>query len=525
MGNQDLHGARPRLPRRTAPTRALPLAFLALVLAACSGPRIARDDSGGRDPLPTRQSQVPATGDGKHSKPVDRGADGRSDPTAQANAEREARIRRILSDGAQPPGETLAGESLHHGGASSPPIPDDGEGDFGPLPHFERFELVTAEASIRNATGDRPGNSWGGHQTRVLRMKNGDVYTAYLVTGASFDDSQWQLVRRDAAGWKRVASGPAGREPVNILRTPNEGVEVVAWPKGTPLLTSLDPTKGAIARRETKIPGRWETSHWPYNAAGIGHDGTLCALQSIQNLSPGAFHWACRSSPDGAWNFQRTSLVYRHSYTYVLPEGKRLTLVATRNVLWSTLGAARTPGAVEYAYNQVHAYSTADRGAAALAMTLVREEVPTPRYPEAVANGQVDAYLDTEGRLHVIYAVAGQSTAGMRQTRHALLANGRVIADVALPEVGYWRITQDSTGRFWALFGTGTRFAVYPALSVDGLQLGRPTVLDLGAEKVGYSGMAIAVPRAGVPLADVVDGGFPSGPFGERWVYFRLRLR
>ena len=59
----------------------------------------------------------------------------------------------------------------------------------------------------------------------------------------------------------------------------------------------------------------------------------------------------------------------------------------------------------------------------------------------------------------------------------------------------------------------------------DGLQLGDPTELDLGTEQVRYSGMAIAVPRAGVPLDDILDGVFPSGRFGERWVYFRLRLR
>ena len=517
---------RARVAWRHRNSRKTPLlfAFLALILAACAGPRIVSDDNG-RNSASVPSGPGPTTVGIQSGKPVDRGADGRSSPTAQANAERDERIRRILSEGAGPRVDTLDGGALQHGGARSPPIPDDSEGDVGPLPHFERFELVTADASVRNANGDRPGNSWGGHQTRVLRMQNGDVYTAYLVSGASFDDSQWQLVRRDDAGWKRVASGPAGREPVNILRTPKEGIEVVAWPKGAPLLTSLDLANGTIARREVKIPGRWQTSHWPYNAAGIGSDGTLCVLQSIQNLSPSAFLWACRSSPDGTWDFHKTPLEYRHCYAYVLPEGRRLTLVATRDVLWSTLGAARPPGAAEYVYNQIRAYSTTDRGTAALAPTLVREEVPTARYPEAVARGQIDAYLDTEGRQHVIYSVAGQSTAGVRQTRHALLINGQVTADVALPQEGYWRITQDSTGRFWALFGNGRRFAVYPALSADGLHLGPPTVLDLGAEQVRYSGMAIAAPRAGVPLGDNVDGAFPSGPVGERWVYFRLRLR
>ena len=407
----------------------------------------------------------------------------------------------------------------------SPPTPEETEGAVGSqLPRFERLELVTAEASIRSTSGDRPGNSWGGHQTRVLRMQNGDVYTAYLRTGATFDSSEWQLVRRDAAGWQQVASGLAGREPVNILRTPNDGVAVVAWPKGTPLLTMLDFSNGGSTLRQTQIPGQWETSHWPYNAAGIGRDGTLCALQSNQNLSPGAFSWACRSSPTGTWEFHKAALDYRYCYAYVLPDAKRLTLIATRDVLWQTLGYAKPPGAFDFAFNHVHAFGTSNRGTTALVPTLVRAEVPTAQYPAPLAFSQ-DAYLDTEDRLHVLYELTGQSTAGVRQTRHALIVNGEVIADVRLPEEGYWRLTQDSTGRVWALFGNGSRFAVYPALSADGLRLGRPTAVDIGSEQVRDSGMAIAAPRAGVPLDDIIDGGFPSGRLGERWVYFRLRLR
>jgi hypothetical protein len=356
-------------------------------------------------------------------------------------------------------------------------------------------------------------------------MGNGDVYTTYLTTGTAFDASHWHLARRTAERWEGVSSGLAGREPVNILRMPGDGIAVVAWPGGSPRLTIFEPVGAQLVRREDPIPGQWEVSHWPYNAAGVGVDGTLCLLQSSMKLLQGGLLWACRDARDGRWQFHRTPVGYRHCYAYVFPDGHRLTLVATRDVTWQTLGYLKPQGAIDYVFNQVHAFETLHRGVAGLAPILVREEVPTLQHPAAVANGQVDAYVDTQGRLHVLYTLNGQSTAGQAQTRHALIVDGHLVADVALPEQGYWRLTQDSTGAFWALYGQGRRFAVYPGLSEDGLQLGRPTELDLGDEQVRYSGMAIAAPRAGVPPADIVDGGLPSGRSGERWVYFRLRLR
>ena len=464
-------------------------AIAAMLAGACAVPRPADDGSArveAADAASARRSEGAVTG-----------------AASGERTEREARSA-SASRGAE---ATIAADD-------GPPV----------SPRFERFELVSSPVSIASASGDRPGNSWGGHQTRVLRLANGDVYTAYLTTGATFDASEWHLARRSEDGWQIVAGGLAGREPVNILRTSDSGVAVMAWPKAMPVLTTLDFSNGSSERRDTPVPGRWEASNWPYNAAGIGLDGTLCVLQSHLALVPGAVSWACRSPSDGTWEFRQMLLPHRYCYAFVLPEGRQLTIVAVRDVLWSTLGYAQPAGAFNFAFNESRVFSTPDYRTAAPAATVVREEVPTPAHPEAWAHAS-DSYRDDKGRLHVIYALSGQSTAGVKQSRHALLIDGRVAADVQLPEEGYWRITQDSTGAFWALYGTGGRFVVYPATSEDGMTLGPPTALDLRAEQIRYSGMAIAVPRAGVPLDDFVDGVFPSGRLGERWVYFRLRLR
>ncbi len=88
-----------------------------------------------------------------------------------------------------------------------------------------------------------------------------------------------------------------------------------------------------------------------------------------------------------------------------------------------------------------------------------------------------------------------------------------------------WRIiAQGPSGTAPVNLLQGPDGRLYIVAWPDGLQLGPPTKLPLPGYRIVYSGPAIGAPRGGVPLADYVDGVFPSGE-GEKWVYFRLRLR
>jgi hypothetical protein len=497
---------------------------IAVVAGACAAPEPAGLGRGGGG------SALPSSAPRGHTSTRAESSAERSSPSPVAAAAGGGGVTQ-RNDADTPPNRA-AGAAALDGTTSEGAAVEQVESPEGPaidskpaLPRFERFELVADGVSIADNIG-RPGNGWGVHQTRVLRLENGDVYTAYLTTGPTLDTSQWHLVRRGDAGWQAVASGLAGREPVNILRIADAGIALVAWPNHSPVLTTFAISNGRSLRSDTPIPGRWETETfvWPYNAAGVGSDGTICVLQSNSSLKPGFLLWACRSASDGSWEFRQTSLPYRYCYAIMFPKKTQLTLVAVRDVTWSALGYAKPAGAIDYSFTEVRAFATPDYRSTPLASSLVREELPTAAYPAPNVH-HVDAYMDSKGRLHVIYMLVGQGTLGMKQTRHAMLVDDKVVADVELPMDGFWRITQDTTGGFWALYGSGSRFVVYRGISEDGLTLGAPTELDIGGEQVRYAGMAIAAPRTGVPLDDVVDGVFPSGRLGERWVYFRVRLR
>ncbi len=84
------------------------------------------------------------------------------------------------------------------------------------------LEIVTDGA----ATGDG-GNSWGGHQTRIVHTRDG-VFTAYTVPGDGYTSREWRLAwRKEDGSWSVIAQGGAGREPVNLLASPDRTLNII----------------------------------------------------------------------------------------------------------------------------------------------------------------------------------------------------------------------------------------------------------------------------------------------------------
>ncbi len=117
--------------------------------------------------------------------------------------------------------------------------------------------------------------------------------------------------------------------------------------------------------------------------------------------------------------------------------------------------------------------------------------------------------------------------------RHAVMEKGRVTKTVELPDALsdtlrlpsgadqlYCRIIQDTAGRFYLI----TPRALVPCDSTDGTKPGTPVPLDLKGHEPEYSGIALAAPRGGTPLADAVDCVFPADK-GKKVVYIRVTLK
>jgi hypothetical protein len=387
-----------------------------------------------------------------------------------------------------------------------------------PQVHQTSLEIVTDSA----ATGDG-GNSWGGHQTRIVRTEDG-VFTAYTVEGGGYFTREWRLAwRQDDGTWPVVAQGLAGREPVNLLASPDGTLYVIGWPNGVGTMWSGKPESGTLAMTATTIPNV-ATGYWPYNSAGIDEVGDLCVLSSTGGEEPGgAFDWACYLPAQAGWITQTNELDYRYCYTYVFPDPDRqLSLVSTRDVRWEALGYQKPSGASDYVFNAFRYWRTSNIISETIQELSYAEEAPTDQYPAPDLNAQTDAYLDTNDRMHIIYWRYGASTEGSWQLRHrAVSPDGDLLYDVEMPgEIGGWcRIFQDSQEQFYILGSSGR---LYP-VGQDGIDLGPPIVLDLEGYEVEYSGFGVSVPRTGTPLSDVIDVVFPSDN-GTKWIYFQLDL-
>lgn len=397
--------------------------------------------------------------------------------------------------------------------------------------------VTCCEVIATNAAAGDGGNAWGGHQTRIVRTSAG-VFAAYTVAGADELHRRWRLVTRMEDGrWPVLAEGPSGREPMNLMAAPDGTLHIIAWPDGRPRLWSGLPKDGAVTMQEQAIDGPWVTSNWPYNAAGISERGDLALVQS-DGEAPGAFIWGHRPAGAAAWLTGKVNVAQRHCYTYVLPgPDGRLAFCSTRDVLAKVMGYDKTATShsLGYVFNRLGVWETPDAARAPFGELQLDETVPTAECPEVWACGvSGDAYRDTRGRLHVLYFFRGPETRGRLCLRHTVVANGKVVKTVSLPESlnrcfsvpggpESWlfsRLIQDTAGRFY-LIGPA---AVIPAGATDGTELGEPVPLDLGGHAVEYSGIALAAPRGGTPLADVVDAVFPADK-GKTIVYVRIRLR
>ena len=382
-------------------------------------------------------------------------------------------------------------------------------------PRVTRLEIVS-----ENTASDDCGNSWGGHQCRIVHTGEG-IFTAYTVSGKGHLGKEWLLSERHNGVWRVLASGLAGREPVNLLAAPDGALHVIGWPEGQGTIWSGKPKDGKIEMQATPICGLGR-GDWPYGSAGIDSEGNLCILSS-EGDKPGTFRWAFYHAVLNTWTSGATPIDHRYCYTYVIPHsGGGMALVSTRDVKWASLGYQQPKGSINFVFNAFRYWETSDVSKIPLEEMATVEEKPTEECPYVFCNAQNDAYRDTQGRMHILFRMYGPSTGRKHQLRHVIFSrDGKKLHEKEIPtEAGtFCRIFQDDRKLFWIL---GSEGQIYP-LGPDGLSLGRPTKLDLQGHTVEYSGLGLSVPRTGTPLGQFIDAVFPSEK-GREWIYCRILL-
>jgi len=376
---------------------------------------------------------------------------------------------------------------------------------------LNRLEVVASGVSTDNG-----GNSWGPHKLRIVRT-NAGVFTAYGVGPGP--NHEVRLAQRTESGWKTIMRGSVGPPHTHLLARRDGSLIVIGWaPAEAPVVYTSNPQTGSSGALKIRWPDTW--ARGSREAAVIGPGDDLYILASYWQ-KPSGFYIAHWKAADGKWSFRNIRTGLHHAYAFLFPEADGPEWVADRDVHWEELGWKMPPppgdfGAV-FDGMRLWRWKGPKEG------TLLREEPQTEDYLNVKCD-QTDVYRDQLGRLHILYTLMGKTTTGQMTSRHMVLrADGTQEKDVALPGWGMWRTIQDASGAFYFIFPDrhSDSLKVYGP-SQDSLELGSPKVISLNGNHVDYQ-VFLATPRAGVPVADVVDGVFLSTD--AKWVYFRLRLR
>jgi hypothetical protein len=394
------------------------------------------------------------------------------------------------------------------------------------VPTLEALDQVTQDAASEQGNGAVP-NGWGSQKDRIVRTSGGDLFMVFIGDGTDYTDRIWHLMHLAPQGrsWVQVAEGNAGQEPVNMLVGPHDVLHVFTWP-GTngKLVQYMSKDLGRTLVTET-IAGAWESDQG-YAGCGINANGDMAVVQTGADV-PGIFRWAYYSAATGRWSYHENTLNIRHTYTYVFPGYHNdLTLVAMRDALRPELGYPSVSG-FNYIFNALSYYYIADVNAPTLQARQI-VEVPPGNDDLVDITYLTDAYMDTQGRTHVLY---NNYYAG--ETYHAILAHGNLIKNVPLTGIDSTRkarITQDMQGHFYiiATSSAGDRLNIYPgtAQDTDGTQLQAPIRLDISAHPTcnDYDlchSPTFTVPRVGVALSNTIDGVY--GNYGAE-IHFRVNL-
>ncbi len=426
-------------------------------------------------------------------------------------------------------------------------------------------DLVTSRASRVPSA-----NAWGANGERLVRARNGALYTVYVANGADREHFRWVLAKRPVGRtrWSVIASGVTASEPGNPPA-------ILIGPSGTVFVITISPWDSAArgepeiwdsaSRREAIVRGHWLTgaamkrADSLYPAAAIDAKGDMYVWENVPceefrygngrptrcksvNV-PGTVYWAHRAARSHVWHSEQWVSAFRYAYDFLLPLSPgRLTVVGTRDILQAPFEAPyacppdREPNGSYYCFDQAIQAEWTNLARPPSSLIVGRAATTAPGYHGDHRVSAEDAYVDTLGRTHVLLSVDDASTQGTYESQQLVIEPDGVVEDVVyggIPYPNLSRIIQDRSGRFW-LYSVGPDrtnehrcdvFIAAAAGTTDGTQFGPVTVIpfarrfDCSAETRNYD----VTVSSGTGLANYIDGIVATNG-GADWVHYRIAL-
>jgi len=300
----------------------------------------------------------------------------------------------------------------------------------------------------------------------------------------------------------------------------------------------VDRSTGATTEHRTTVPfGRG--SSFGYGSAVL--DAPRRAIYALYSGgdAPGYFAWVRFDLAARRWADEAVvaELAYRHCYNYGFADGRGgVAIVSERDVRIEAVGVSptdpgRDPG-TKYVWDELRLFQIPDLARPdhrAFDIEAAVYDKTAGLYPSVQNNFGGDAFLDAQGRLHVLYRSTDNNRTKGGFNRHAVLgADGPVTSNDLLPfqDSASMRMFQSTAGRHGIAavpYAQPARVQVWGAVDAEGLRYELLAEKRLGdAITPTYAGLAISCPRNGSIRDDVVDCLLPSG---RTYYYFDIRLK
>ncbi|MDG3007919.1 hypothetical protein [Paludisphaera mucosa] len=405
-------------------------------------------------------------------------------------------------------------------------------------------DLVDLSAACDAGTSERGVH--GGTQSRICRTSHG-TYVAYLGEVAE-KQAVIHLIRIRDGRPERLLTVPTaltGSDSVQVVCDADEEVYVVApavesvdgKERASLSARHVDRTSGAVVEYRASVPfGRGR--NYGYSSVFVDAPGRKIGVVYGGGDAPGYLAWTRFELAEKRWATEMivADLPFRHCYMYGFADGAGgLALLAERDIRIETAGVAPTDphrqGKADYVWDELRLFNIPDLGRPEHATVDVEVAVYDKEaglYPTVQNNYGGDAYVDAQGRMHVLYMSTDNNHRPGSFNRHAILdAQRRLVRNelMSFQSSSTLRMFQSTAGRHYLVampYDQPALVQVWGAADAEGVRYELLAEKRLSDEvKPTYAGLALSCPRNGSIRDDHFDCLFPSG---RSYYHFRIDL-
>jgi len=387
---------------------------------------------------------------------------------------------------------------------------------------------------------------WGGQQSRIARQGD-DLYVIYGIHSDAYGWNDWaggenefNLYRYSAARNDWTYFYTLRSYEIPGLHAADDGNVYAAYVHARGLgVLEYNPATDRITLRDSGVhwPAYHERHHWSYMSTGIT-EGRYIWFQGNGNLNsrgrPGGmafyrYDTIARTFDIGA--NPRYLVDYRHCYNYVLDDGDGgLFLAGGRDIFWDASEWKQPPDTFDAIFDEVNFWHYKDDVLSDIHRVDKAMQGANCPVPNMHMGSAGDAYLDSEGNLHILYFKICESNKGRPQQWYAVYKDGVELRKECLIDDGMQyslRFVEDTEEQLH-LIALPYNANIIRLYKVDKqFEMSEPKLIQVKDDNsfgLQYAGMSATVPRSGSEPADFVDVIYPNFD-RSNWIYFRLQLR